>query len=64
VRAVSTTIHIGIAKWRDWKGTDAELADAIRRDPRDIFVLDPTCDRQGADGACQGHDMTGAEGAA
>jgi len=68
------TVHIGIAKWlllellakhgaaevaRDWKGTDEQLAAAIRADHREYFVLDSSCDKQGPDGACLGHEAEG-----
>ncbi len=71
-----TMLHVGIAKWllielltehgaaavlKGWQGTDLEAYEAIQRDPRAFFVLDPSCDNVQPDGACGGHPRAVAE---
>lgn len=70
----SRKLHVGVAKWLllellkahgagevlvGWQGTDAEAREVIQADPREFFVLDTSCDRQGPDGACLGHELEG-----
>lgn len=66
------TLHVGIHKslllqllanhgagevLKDVAGTDEEARQLINADPREFFVLDPTCDRRGPDGSCLGHEV-------
>lgn len=70
IRSGGYVLHVGIGKrlllsllvsegaqcvLKGWSGTDEEARVAIESDPREFFVLDPACDNQGPDGACQGH---------
>lgn len=39
--------------------SEAEMVSKIESDPRECFVMDPSCDRRTEDGRCAGHDRDG-----
>ena len=50
--------HGARAIMTNWTGDDAAAIAVVERDPRDVFVFDVTCTRQGPDGACLGHSTS------